>query len=666
MNTRSDGGPAGDEPANPLDVEVELRRLAAELATEHRRNRQAKVRYTAARAMYEDLRIAIAQMQSSKFWTLRQRWFEAKARMGRSNAGPAPHYDPPPMEPFDTVASTYDDFLQRNAFRETDRAWMTSAVAAMRLQPRFSIIVPTYNTPESYLRAMLDSVLTQVYPYWQLCIADDASTQPHVRAVLEEYRAKDQRVTLTLREANGHISAASNSALETATGEFIALLDHDDVITPDALFHEALRVNATPDVDMIYSDEDKINDDGRLSDPFFKPDWSPDRFLCQMYTSHFGVYRTSLVREIGGFRLGFEGSQDYDLVLRLTERTSRVEHVPRVLYHWRIHPASTTAGMDTKPYAEIAAKRAIAEALERRGEPGTVESIADLPGSYTIRYHLREPALVSIVIPTRDHGGDVDRCLRTIFEKTEYPNLEVILIDNGSRDHGSLEVFAAWERREPNRLRVIPHDVEFNYSAINNFAVRAARGPYVLFLNNDTEIITPDWLTRMMEQAQRPEIGGVGAKLLYGDGRIQHGGVVLGVGGLGGHSHRFFAGDHFGYYNVLRMTVNQSAVTAACLLMRRSVFDEVGGFDEDLRVAYNDVDLCLRIVEKGYRIVYVGDAVLYHYESQSRGYDLTPAQIERDAVEKAYMERRWRFSTIRDPYYNPNLTLLREDFSLAP
>jgi GT2 family glycosyltransferase len=657
---------AGDEPANPLDVEVELRRVAAELATEHRRNRQAKARYSAARAVYEDMRIAVDQMQSSKFWTLRQRWFAAKARLRPGSLGAAPLYAPPPMEPYDTVASTYDDFLQRNAFRETDRGWMTEAVTAMKLRPRFSIIVPTYNTPEPYLRAMLDSVLTQVYPHWQLCVADDASTQPHVRTVLEEYAARDGRVTLVFRTQNGHISAASNSAIEAATGEFVALLDHDDVLTPDALFHHALRVNAVPDVDMLYSDEDKINDDGRLTDPFFKPDWSPDRFLCQMYTSHFSAYRTSLVRDIGGFRLGFEGSQDYDLVLRLTERTTRVEHVPRVLYHWRIHPASTTAGMDTKPYAEIAAKRAIGEALERRNEPGTVESISDLPGSYAIRYALREQALVSIVIPTRDHGADVDRCLRSIFENTEYPNLEVILVDNGSRDHESLEVFANWERREPNRLQVVPYDVEFNYSAINNYAVTKARGSYVLFLNNDTEIVTPDWLTRMMEQAQRASVGGVGAKLLYGDGRIQHGGVVLGVGGLAGHSHRFFPRDHFGYYNVLRMTVNQSAVTAACLLMRRSVFDEVGGFDEDLRVAYNDVDLCLRILEKGYRIVYVGDAVLYHYESQSRGYDLTPSQIARDAVEKAYMERRWGFSTIRDPYYNPNLTLLREDFSLAP
>jgi GT2 family glycosyltransferase len=655
-----------DSPPNSIDLAVELRRLAAELANEYRHNRLFKRRYALAREQYDNLRVVVRQLQDTKAWALRQRWFAAKKRLSLSDVGPMPYVDPPAMDMLVGLDDPYDEWLHRHAFRESDRAWMAAAAGALRLQPQFSIIVPTYNTPESYLRAMLDSVLAQVYPHWQLCIADDASTQPHVRRVLEEYRVKEKRITVIFRPENGHISAASNSAIETATGSFIALLDHDDVITPDALFHNAVEVNAHPDVDMIYSDEDKIDDEGRLTNPFFKPDWSPDRFLCQMYTSHFGVYRTALVREIGGFRLGYEGSQDYDLVLRLTERTSHVRHIPRVLYHWRIHPASTTAGMDTKPYAEIAAIKALGDALERRGEPGRVEAIADLPGSYAVTYDIREPELVSIIMPTRDHGGDVDRCLRSVFERTEYPNLEVILVDNGSRDHGSLEVFAEWQRREPERFRIVHHDREFNYSELNNVAVRESRAPYVLFLNNDTEAIAPGWLAAMVAQARRPTIGAVGAKLLYGDDTIQHAGVLLGVGGLAGHSHRMFPRDHPGYYNVLRMTINQSAVTAACLLMRRSVFDEVGGFDEELRIAYNDVDLCLRIVEKGYRIVYVPEAMLYHFESQSRGYDLTPAQIERDSKEKMYMERRWGFSRIKDPYYNPNLTLLREDFSLAP
>ncbi len=623
-------------------------------------------RYHEACIKYEEMRAMLKRLQSTKAWELRQRYFDAKKAVGLSKAGRAPVLDPPPMEELADLEVGYDEWLRTNGFRESDREWMAAAASTLRLRPQFSIIVPTYNSPESYLRAMLDSVLAQVYPYWQLCIADDASTKPHVRAVLEEYAAREKRITLTFRPANGHISAASNSAIETATGEFIALLDHDDLLTPDALFHNALVVNAHPDVDMIYSDEDKIDDEGQLSNPFFKPDWSPERFLEQMYTSHLGVYRTALVREIGGFRVGFEGSQDYDLVLRLTERTDRVRHIPRILYHWRIHAASTTAGMDTKPYAEVAAKKALSEAVERRGEPATIEAIPDLPGSYRVQYTLRAYDPVSIIVPTRDHAADVDRCMRSLFERTSYPHFEVILMDNGSKDHAALELFAEWRRREPKRFRVVRHDREFNYSEINNVGVRASTMPYVLFLNNDTEVIEPGWLGAMMAQAQRPPIGAVGAKLLYANNTVQHGGVTLGVGGLAGHSHRMFPRDHPGYYNVLRMTVNQSAVTAACLLMRRSVFDEINGFDESLRVAYNDVDLCMRVTEAGYRIVFVPDAVLYHFESLSRGYDLTPAQIARDTFEKARMEQRWRFSTIRDPFYNPNLTLIREDFSLAP
>ena len=467
-------------------------------------------------------------------------------------------------------------------------------------------------------------------------------------------------------ETNGHISAASNAAIEMATGEFIALLDHDDMITADALFHYALVINEDPLVDMIYSDEDKIDDSGARFGAFFKPDWSPDRFLSIMYTSHLGVYRTEAVRRIGGFRLGLEGSQDYDLVLRLTETTDRVRHIPRVLYHWRVHPESTTAGMDVKPYARVAAVRAISEALERRQEPGTVAWHENMPGSYTVRYRIDVPKRVSVIVPTRDHATDVNRCLESLFGLTDYPDFEVVLLDNGSRDFHALLAFDEWSRREPVRFKLVRHDIPFNYSAINNYAVeKGSTGEYVLFLNNDTEIISADWMSAMVEQAQRGSIGAVGAKLLYADNRIQHAGVVLGIGGIGGHAFRFFDADHLGYYNSLQTVTNYSAVTAACMMMRRSVFDEVRRFDEQLGVAYNDVDLCLRIREAGYHIVYVPHAVLYHYESQSRGYDVSPDQVERDAREKAYMEERWRFSSIRDPYYNPNLTLLREDFSLC-
>jgi GT2 family glycosyltransferase len=649
-----------------LSIAVELRQISAELATERKTNRLAREYYLRAQPIYEELRVVLRAMQATKFWKLRQQWFALKKRLGVSRVGAAPEYNPPPMEKLAALEEDYERWRSRFAFREGDRVWMEAAVRAMRLQPRFSILVPTYNTPESYLRAMLDSVLTQVYPEWELCIADDASTEPHVRAVLAEYAAADPRVRYAVRERNGHIAAASNSSLELATGEFVALLDHDDVLAPDALFHNALVVNDDPDVDMVYSDEDKIDDDGIFSNPYFKPDWSPDRFLSQMYTAHLGVYRARLVRELGGFREGFEGSQDYDLVLRLTEHSDRVRHIPRVLYHWRIHAASTTAGMEVKPYAEIAALRALSEALQRRGEPGTVASMAGMPGSYLVRYATPRLPRVSIIVPTRDHAADVDRCLSSLFAKTEYPDFEVVLLDNGSKEFAALEIFKEWQRREPRRLKVVPYDVPFNFSQVNNYAVRtAATGEILLFLNNDTEIVSGDWLTAMVEQAQRSSIGAVGAKLLYGDDRVQHAGVVLGIGGIAGHAFRFYAKDHLGYYNALQMVVNYSAVTGACAMMRRAVFDEVGGFDETLAVAYNDVDLCLRIRERGYRIVYLPHVVVYHYESQSRGFDLTPDKIARDGREQAIMDARWHLSRVRDPYYNPNLTLLREDFTLV-
>jgi GT2 family glycosyltransferase len=379
-----------------------------------------------------------------------------------------------------------------------------------------------------------------------------------------------------------------------------------------------------------------------------------------------GVYRRTLVEKIGGFRVGFEGSQDYDLVLRLTELTDRVHHIPRVLYHWRIHPGSVTSGSAAKPYAYEAALRALNEAMDRRGEGGRVEPLGEDLGNYTVRYALRRPGKVSVIIPTRDHGEDVDRCLSSIFQRTSYPHFEIVLLDNGSRQKHSLETFERWRSREPDRVNIVRHPVPFNYSEINNYAVRHASGEYLIFLNNDTEILTDDWIEGLVEQAQRPSIGAVGAKLLYPDGTVQHAGVVLGVGGIAGHAFRFYPSDADGYYNYLRTINNFTAVTAACLAMRRDVFDEIGGFDEDFAVAYNDVDLCLRIVQAGYRNVYVPHVVVRHFESKSRGYDVTDEQVERDRHERELMQRKWNISAFRDPCYNPNLTLEREDFSIAP
>jgi glycosyltransferase involved in cell wall biosynthesis len=429
--------------------------------------------------------------------------------------------------PEDPVAQ-YERWLVRNTPTDTDFAAMRNATAQLARQPLVSIIMPTHNTPEHYLRTAIDSVRNQVYPHWELCIADDNSERSRTKAVLAEYAAADERIKVVYRRETGQIAQASNSALEIATGEFVGFLDHDDVLTRDALYEVVKVANRYVDVDMVYSDEDKLHDNGRLSEPFFKPDWCPDSFLSRMYTCHFGVYRRSLVETIGRLRPDLYGSQDYDLVLRLTELTDRIHHIPKVLYHWRVHASSTAQDSSTKPYATIAAERALNDALIRRREPGVATALPDCPGTYAVRYQIRFPELVSVIIPTRDHGEDVERCLSSIFAKTTYPNFEVIVVDNGSTDPASLATLESWQQRDA-RVRVIRYDVPFNFSQINNHAVTQSYGAYLLLLNNDTEIITPDWMDAMVEYAQRPSIGAVGALLLYPDGSVQHAGTGINV-----------------------------------------------------------------------------------------------------------------------------------------
>jgi GT2 family glycosyltransferase len=376
------------------------------------------------------------------------------------------------------------------------------------------------------------------------------------------------------------------------------------------------------------------------------------------------VFRRSLLERVGGLRPEFGGSAEYDLVLRVSELTDRIHHIPHVLYHGRIHGGSASSGADDPAKADQSALRAIAEALERRGEPGSVERVTDHPGNYRVRYALRSTDKVSIVIPTRDHAADLDRCLRSIFEKSTYANFEIVLLDNGTSEPEALAALRLWALRAPDRITVVRYDVPFNFSALNNHAVRHTDGRYLLFLNNDTEVITADWIEALLEQAQRPAVGAVGALLLYEDRTIQHAGVVLRIGGVAGHGHRHFDADAPGYHDTLRTTTNFSAVTGACMMMRRAVFDEVGGFDEAFAVAYNDVDICLRIRERGYRVVYVPHAVLYHFESKTRGTIDTPEKKARDDRERAIMQARWNSAEREDPYYNPNLSLTREDYSL--
>lgn len=617
------------------------------------------------------MRNQLEAIQGSKFWKLRNAWFRLKKILAPGSPGPLPYWLPEIGDSAGNESggwvqlSPYEGWLASHRFRAADRSRLLDVVSVLPLRPRFSILMPVYETPERYLREAIESVLGQVYADWELCIADDASKKRHVREILEEYADADSRIKLVFRETNGHISAASNSALAVASGEFIALLDHDDQIAPDALFENALMVNRRPDVDVIYSDEDKIHDNGDRDGAYFKPDWAPESLLARNYVCHLGVYRRELVQSVGGFRTGFEGSQDYDLLLRVTEKTDRVAHIPRVLYHWRVHSGSTSTTRDQKGYAFDAARRALEEALERRGEPGRVEHDEVRGGLYTVRYELRRPGKISIIIPTRDHGDDVDLCLRSLFERSSYQDIEVILIDNGSRDRRSLEQFERWIEREPARLKVVPYDVPFNFSRINNYGVSKSSGDYLLFLNNDTEIITADWLEAMLEQAQRPPIGAVGAKLLYPDNTIQHAGVIVGLGGVAGHSHKYFPADAPGYFYTLQTVNNFSAVTAACLMVRRTVFDEVGGFDESLAIAFNDVDLCLRLRSAGYRNVYLPHVVLYHHESKSRGLENTEEKQARFLLEQQIMHERWKTDSVPDPYYNVNLTRDRENYEIG-
>lgn len=542
-------------------------------------------------------------------------------------------------------------------------------IADWAWRPLISILTPTFNTPPALLRECLDSVLAQSYPHWQLCVADDASTEPAVRAVLREYAARDSRIHLALRERNGHIAEASNTALQMATGDFVALLDHDDRLAPHALFAVAQALQQQPGAQIVYSDEDKLDAEGERCEPFFKPGWSPDLLRSQNYISHLGVYRTSLVHEVGGFRTGFVGSQDYDLLLRCAGRiedVADVMHVPQVLYHWRKAEGSTALGHGQKNYASEAALRALQEHADREGRGVRMSAVA--PGLYRAHWPLPEPApLVSLIIPTRDGLEVLRQCIDSVVHCTIYPNYEILVVDNQSTDPATLAYLDELpERLDSQRVRVLRWDHPFNYSAINNFAASQARGSVLGLVNNDVEVIRADWLGEMVSHALRPEVGCVGAKLYYPDDTLQHAGVVLGIGGVAGHSHKYFPRDAEGYFSRLRIVHNVSAVTGAVLLLRRSVFEQVGGLDEkELHVAFNDVDLCLKVRAAGYLNVWTPFAELYHHESKTRGDDIAPEKRKRFERECEVMLRRWGDLLSNDPYYHPQLSRLREDYSLG-
>ena len=559
--------------------------------------------------------------------------------------------------------ASYPNWLARNEVLDIEA--MTQEIATFHYQPKISIAMPVYNVEEKWLRLCIDSILNQVYTNWELCMADDASTDPNVKKILTEYQQLDERIQVVFREQNGHISEATNSALAIATGEFVALLDNDDELAINAFYEVVKVLNENPELDLIYSDEDKIDMDGNRSDPAFKPDWSPDLLLGTNYISHLGVYRRSILEEIGGFRKGYEGSQDYDLVLRFTEKTTkeRIKHIPKVLYYWRMLPTSTAVDQGSKGYAFEAGLRAVQDALVRRGINGHATHGA-ANGLYDVYYDIESEKLVSIIIPTKNGYKDVQRCVSSIIEKTTYQNYEIIMADNGSTDPKMHELYAEFEQQLPGRFFVESIDIPFNFSTINNRAAKKAHGEYLLFLNNDTEVITENWLTLMVSFAQQERIGCVGAKLLYPNNTVQHAGVILGLGGVAGHGHYGYPHGDLGYFGRLAINVNYSAVTAACLLMKKADFDAVGGFEEAFTVAFNDVDLCLKVQALGRDNVWLHEAELYHFESQTRGYDDKGKKKKRFEQEKVMMEEKWGPLIENDPFYNPNLTRDIPNFSL--
>ena len=556
-------------------------------------------------------------------------------------------------------------FRLRETLTDADRQAIRHHISLMRHRPLVTVLMPVFNTPEEWLRKAIDSVRNQLYPYWELSIADDASTEPHVQRVLEEFRERDSRIKVVYRETRGHISAASNSALEPAAGEYLALLDHDDALTEHALYMVAHEINRHPDADIVYSDEDKIDVRDRLSNPYFKTDWNPDLMLSNNMLCHLAVYRAALVRDVGGFRTGFEGSQDHDLALRCATRTTpaRIHHIPYILYHWRETPASTAIGSEAKDYAYQAGVKAVESHLERMGVSGHVGLETNKCWiNYRISYELPvNPPRVSVIVPTKDQVKLLSRTVDGVLHHTDYDNLDLMIVDNQSKKAETRDYFRL-VAQDP-RVQILKYDKPFNYAAMNNLAARSAEGSVLCLLNNDIEVIERDWLREMVSHALRPEVGAVGAKLLYPDDAIQHAGVIIGIHGLAGHIHRRIPNEIRVPFARTQVVQNFSAVTAGCLVMRRSVFEEVGMFDEKaFAVRYNDVDLCLRIVEAGYWNVWTPYAVLYHWESASVGKETEPEKQKRFQGEADALKRRWRTYIENDPFFNPNLSLAHVDY----
>lgn len=533
-------------------------------------------------------------------------------------------------------------------------------------RPKISFVVPLYKTPEKYLRRLTESFQEQTYSNWELCFSDGSGAQSPLTELLKELTAKDNRIKYVSHEESLQISENTNSAIEIATGDFIAFADHDDELTPNALFECVKAINEKPQTLVIYTDEDKMSMDGhKFFQPHFKPDYNPDLLCTVNYICHLFVVSRKVIEKVGGLRSEFDGAQDYDFVLRCVEAVKDEEicHIPKILYHWRCHEDSTAENPESKLYAFEAGRRAVQAHYERTGIHAEVFK-GEYLGLYRTKFIRDHDPLISIIIPNKDHIDDLKRCMESIEQKSTYKNYEYIIVENNSTDSATFEYYKKLEAENP-KVRMVYWDGVFNYSAINNYGASFAKGEYLLLLNNDTEIINPDCLEELLGYCMRKDVGAVGARLYYEDDTIQHAGVVIGFGGIAGHCFVQQKRGTTGYCHRIICAQDYSAVTAACMMVKKSAFDAVGGLSEELAVAFNDIDFCMKLRKAEYLIVYNPYAELYHYESKSRGLEDTPEKVARFNKEIATFEKKWpEILENGDPYYNPNLTLKSQDFSL--
>ncbi len=568
------------------------------------------------------------------------------------------------------VIDVYENYIAKfDTIRDADINDIRKHIDDLNYKPLISVLMPVYNTNLLYLKQAIDSVLNQIYPYWELCIADDYSTLKSTISVLKEYAKNDKRIKINFRSENGHISVASNSALQLCNGEYTVLMDHDDIIPLHSLYMVVAKINELDNqVDLIYTDEDKINEDGRRYDPYFKSNWNYTLICAQNFFAHMGVYRTSILKDVGGFRVGYEGSQDYDLLLRYLPHTSesRIAHIPSVLYHWRNFKGNDTFSANNHDVSDDSAYRALTDYFQNSylKNSYTLESMSLFPGTWRLKLENSEKPKVSLIIPTRDRLEILSVCVDGLLNKTNYSNIEIIIVDNGSSEPKTLKYLDEISANE--KIKIVRDSGDFNFSRLNNKAVTIATGTVIGFINNDIEVINGDWLGEMLGYLLQPKIGIVGAKLLYANDTIQHAGVALGIYGVACHPHRHFSRSSVGYFGLPQLPHEVSAVTAACLLMHKNIFEEINGFDEEhFAIGFNDVDLCLKVRNKGYKIVYNPFAELYHKESVSRGSDNTKEKIENHRQECKNMISKYGSELKHDPYYNINLSVDDEDYRIT-